>query len=407
EQPQILEYIKNTVRKNGIADRIKFGSELRAATYDAGKWVLQLATGETLYAQFLISAVGQLHKPRFPDYQGLEIFKGPSFHSANWNHAIDLKGKTVAVIGNAASAVQFVPYLAEEAGKLLIYQRSANWVSRKRDRPYKDWEKKLMRVFPVFKRISRLKHYLRNELIAYPAINGNRVARWLVKMVCLNYLNTTVTNESLRQKLLPDYPVGAKRILVADGYYEALTRNNVELITDLIDAIDEKGILTRSGRHYPCDVIIFGTGFVTNPFLADIAVTGRSGRALSERWSAGARAYLGITTSEFPNLFFMYGPNTNLGHNSILLMAEPQADYIIQALEEVDRRNAASLEVRNDIEEQYNRELQARLQNMVWNSVADSWYKSGGLVTNNWPGSVGEYWKVTRKFRAEDYVVRP
>ncbi len=165
-----------------------------------------------------------------------------------------------------------------------------------------------MRLFPIAKRMSRLKIYLRNELIAYPAIKGNRVANWLVKMACLNYLNRTVTDESLRQKLLPDYPIGAKRILVADGYYEALIRENVELITDPIDAIDETGILTRSGRHYPCDVIIFGTGFVTNPFLDGISIRGRAGRALAEHWSAGARAYLGIATSEFPNLFFMYGP---------------------------------------------------------------------------------------------------
>jgi cation diffusion facilitator CzcD-associated flavoprotein CzcO len=407
EQPQILEYIKNTARKNGIMERIRFASELLAADYDTGngQWVLQLASGERLNSQFLVSAVGQLHKPYVPQYRGIETFTGPHFHSADWNHAVDLCDKSVAVIGNAASAVQFVPFVAQEARKLLIYQRSANWVSRKRDRPYQDWEKKLMRLFPFSKRISRLKTYLRNELIAYQAIKGNRVANWLVKMACLNYLNRTVTVESLRQKLLPDYPIGAKRILVADGYYEALIRKNVELITDPIDSIDETGILTRSGRHYPCDVIIFGTGFVTNPFLDGISVRGREGRALSDHWSEGARAYLGIATSEFPNLFFMYGPNTNLGHNSILLMAEAQADYIIHALDFAERNKASVLEVREGVEETYNSVLQARLQGMVWNSVADSWYKSGGRITNNWPGSVGEYRRVTRTFQAADYVV--
>ncbi len=335
EQPQILEYIKNTAYKNGIMAHVRFVSELLSASYDGGKgcWELQLTNGEILYSQFLVSAVGQLHKPYVPPYRGIETFTGPCFHSANWNHAVDLRNKSVTVIGNAASAVQFVPFVAEEAGILRIYQRSANWVSKKRDRPYKAWEKRLMRLFPFLQRIARLKIYLRNELIVYPAIKGNRLTNWLLKMACLNYLNSTVADASLRQKLLPDYPIGAKRILVADSYYETLIRDNVELITDPIDAIDETGIVTQSGRHDPCDVIIFGTGFVTNPFLYGISIKGRSGRVLSDHWCAGARAYLGITTSEFPNLFFMYGPNTNLGHNSILLMAESQADYIIQALD--------------------------------------------------------------------------
>jgi cation diffusion facilitator CzcD-associated flavoprotein CzcO len=407
EQPQILEYIRNTARKNRVVDHIRFGHELVSARFDPGNaaWELHMSNGVTLYSQFLISAVGQLHKPSTPHFDGIEKFRGPCFHSANWNHDIDLRGKSVAVIGNAASAVQFVPPVAEQAGQLLVFQRSANWVSRKRDRPYKDWEKRLMRMFPFSKRIARLKTYLRNELFVYPAIAGNRVTNWLLRMACLGYLNNTVTDASLRQKLIPDYPIGAKRILVADGYYEALMRDNVALITDAIAAVDEMGILTRSGRHCPCDVIIFGTGFVTNPFLAGIDIRGRSARTLADHWSGGASAYLGIATCEFPNLFFMYGPNTNLGHNSILLMAEAQANYIIQAIRTVTSGGGSAMEVRAEVEAQYNLGLQARLQGMVWNAVTDSWYKSGGRITNNWPGSVGEYRKLTRKFRLDDYVV--
>lgn len=409
EQPQILEYIKSTALKNGIIEHIRFGCELLEAGYDSvqGQWQLALTSGETLSTQFLVSAVGQLHKPHIPAYEGADSFNGPRFHSANWDHTVNLGGKCVAVIGNAASAVQFVPHVAMEAAKLLVFQRSANWVSQKRDRPYTDREKKLMRLLPFTRRIARLKTYLRNELIVFPALRGNRCNQWLLKMACLNYLNKTVTDESLRQKLVPDYPIGAKRILVADGYYEALMRDNVELVTDPVAAIDETGILTRDGQHFHCDVIIYGTGFVTNPFLDGISIRGKAGRALIDHWSDGARAYLGIVTSEFPNLFFMYGPNTNLGHNSILLMAESQADYILQAIQMVDQCKASALEVRKDIEEQYNRNIQARLQDMVWNSVADSWYKSSGRITNNWPGSVGEYRNATRTFRAQDYTVTP
>jgi cation diffusion facilitator CzcD-associated flavoprotein CzcO len=405
EQPQILEYINKTARKHGILAQIRFGSELVTASYDTthSRWHLTLANGDSLSAQFLVSAVGQLHKPRVPAIPGAQSFHGAQFHSAAWDHAVALDGKSVAVIGNAASATQFIPIVARQAARLTVFQRSANWVSQKRDRRYTEREKALMRLFPFTRRLARLKIYLRNELLVYPAFKGNRLNNWLLRQACLGYLEKSVKDESLRRKLLPDYPVGAKRILVVEGFYEALVRDNVTLVTEPIDTITEDGIRTRDGSHFPCDVIIYGTGFVTNPFLDGIHITGRSGEALSQHWAAGAQAYLGITTCAFPNLFFMYGPNTNLGHNSILLMAEAQANYILQAIAAVDQQRGSAVEVRPEIEERYNRELQARLQQMVWNRVADSWYKSGGRITNNWPGSVGEYRRATRRFRAADF----
>jgi len=407
EQPQILEYIRRTARKHGILSHIRFGSEVVAAAFDAGtsQWTVELAGGETLAAQFLASAVGQLHKPRIPGIPGADAFRGPRFHSAAWDHAIDLRGKSVAVIGNAASATQFVPVVAQQAARLTVFQRSANWVSRKRDRRYTEREKAFMRRFPFTRRLARLKTYLRNEWLVFPAFTGSRAHHWLLRQACLGYLNSTVADATLRRKLLPDYPVGAKRILVVEGYYEALVRDNVALVTDPIDAMTPTGIRTRDGSHFPCDVIIYGTGFITNPFLDGLRITGRSGKALAQHWSEGAHAYLGVATRDFPNLFFLYGPNTNLGHNSILLMAEAQANYIVQAIVAVDHRRGAVLEVRGEIEEQYNRALQARLQAMVWNRVADSWYKSGGRITNNWPGSVGEYRRAMRRFHAADYTV--
>lgn len=405
EQPQILGYIHETARLHGITPHVRLGRELVAAKYDTAhaRWHLLLANREELTAQFLVSAVGQLHKPNIPDFPGTDTFHGPRFHSADWQASVDLRGKSVCVIGNAASATQFIPFVAEQAGKLTVFQRTASWVSQKRDKPYTDAQKQRMQRFPILKRLERLGIYLRNELIAYPALKGRRLQKWLLKTACMNYLNSVVTDEELRQKLIPDYPIGAKRILLVDGYYEALMRENVELVTEAIDAIDETGIRTREGTHYPCDVIIYGTGFVTNPFLDGIHIQGKSGTLLADHWADGAQAYLGITTSDFPNLFFMYGPNTNLGHNSILLMAESQADYIVQAMKEIQRSGAAALEVRADIEAGYNRALQERLRRMVWNDIETSWYKSGGRITNNWPGSVGEYKKATRRFRAVDY----
>lgn len=405
EQPQILEYIKKTAAKHGIPSHIRFGSELVAALYDVHthRWNLTLANGDSLSAQYLVSAVGQLHKPHIPAIPGAESFQGVQFHSAQWDHAVDLHGKSVAVIGNAASATQFIPVVAQQAARLTVFQRSANWVSQKRDRRYTEREKSLMRLLPFTRRLARLKIYLRNELLVYPALKGKRLNHWLLRQACLGYLNNTVKDESLRRKLLPDYPVGAKRILVVEGFYEALVQDNVTLVTEPIAAITGTGVRTRDGSHFPCDVIIYGTGFVTNPFLDGIRITGRSGRTLAEHWAGGAQAYLGIATHEFPNLFFMYGPNTNLGHNSILLMAEAQANYILQAIAAVDQQKGAAVEVLPQVEERYNSELQSRLQQMVWNRVADSWYKSGGRITNNWPGSVGEYRRATRRFCAADF----
>jgi len=407
EQPQILEYIRGTVRRHGLTAHIRLHSILREASFDAqsGLWQLTLADGETLQARFLISAVGQLHKPNIPALPGLESFAGPAFHSADWQHAVDLQGKSVAVIGNAASAVQFIPEIAGRVAQLTVFQRSANWVSRKLDRPYSDRQKALLRRFPLLQKLARLKTYLRNEWMVFPALRGNRLSRWLITQGCMGYLNSVVTDTDLRRKLTPDYPVGAKRILVVDGYYEALMRDNVELVTEPVRAIETNGVRTADGRLTACDVLIFATGFVTNPFLDDITIRSASGELLSEHWRDGAHAYLGIITAGFPNLFFLYGPNTNLGHNSILLMAESQARYIVQAIDLARRSQTGVLEVDAAAEERFDRQIQSRLNDMVWSQVSDSWYKTGDRITNNWPGSVAEYKRATRRVKAADFLL--
>ena len=406
EQPQILDYIRNVVDKHGLRERTRFNSQVTAADFDdaASKWTVSLDSGDTLQCQYLVSAVGQLHQPNIPDIEGAEHFAGASFHSANWQHDVDLRDKSVAVIGNAASAVQFIPPIAKEVGRLTVFQRSANWVSEKRDSPYTERQKRIMKRFPFIKSLARLRVYLRNELLVFPAIRGNQFLRKGVRYACTRYLENTVKDPELRRKLTPDYPIGAKRILVVAGYYEAMVQDNVELVTDAISRIDAQGIHTEAGTHYPCDVITYGTGFITNPFLYGIEVHGSNKKALSEHWDRGASAYLGVTTQNFPNLFFMYGPNTNLGHNSIILMCEAQANFIVQAISNVEVRAAQSIEVKASVEDAYNDDIQSRLQNMVWSEVEDSWYKSGDKVTNNWPGSVGEYRRIMRRFDPQQFL---
>ncbi|MFK7976221.1 MAG: flavin-containing monooxygenase [Halioglobus sp.] len=406
EQPQILEYIENVVQKHNLRERIRFNSKLESATYDAEKaqWTVSLSDGATLETKYLISAVGQLHLPNTPTITGQERFTGQQFHSARWDTDIDLKGKTVAVVGNAASAVQFVPKIAPIVKNLNIYQRSPNWLAQKLDKPYSDRQKSIMKRFPFIKSISRLKTYLRNELLVYPVLNGNAMATKLLRGVCMRYLNDTVKDSNLRRKLIPKYSLGAKRILTADGYYETLCRDNVSLIDKPITEVTNTSVVTADGQDRPADIIIYATGFITNPFLSGIDIRGRTDKALAEHWSDGAHAYLGVATHEFPNLFFLYGPNTNLGHNSILLMTEAQVAHIIKTLNAAKRAQADAIEVRADVESIYNARLQDRLSKMAWSDIEDSWYLSGSRVTNNWPGSVQEYRRVMRDFRSSDFT---
>lgn len=406
EQPQILAYQQQVANKHGLYQHIRFGQEVRAARFDEQQrqWVVSTHQGDTYHAQHLVSAVGQLHHPYIPTFAGQDTFSGACFHSANWNHDVDLNGKRVAVIGNAASALQFIPEIAKQASTLTVFQRSPNWVLPKQDRPYKSWENRLMGKFGWIQKLYRLKVWLRGELLLFRMMTGNRLTRWWGERECRNYLQRAIDDPALRARLIPDYPIGAKRILLSDDYYDALNRSNVELVTSGISKLTETGITHGDGRHEDYDAIIYGTGFRTNPFLSQIDIHGRQGRLLRDSWSDGAHAYYGIATSGFPNLFMMYGPNTNLGHNSIIVMIECQARYIVQCVRKIDRENWREIEVRPQVEETYNQQLQQRLAQTVWTQAAVSWYKDGDKITNNWAGTSYEYIRRTRQVDWSSYT---
>ncbi|MFT5604089.1 MAG: cation diffusion facilitator CzcD-associated flavoprotein CzcO [Paracoccaceae bacterium] len=404
EQAQILEYLKHSTAKHALYEHIHFGCELASARFvEDNTWLIHTRQGETISTRHLIIATGQLHHPQYPTIKGQAAFAGPQFHSARWQHDVDYRGKRVAVIGNAASAVQFIPELAKSAAQLTVFQRSANWVSRKLDRPRRPWEQALIRYFPVLDRLARLNVFLRNELIVFPAMKGNRLSSTLLRLTCSSYLNSTIKDPSLREQLTPDYPIGAKRVLVVDGYYEALAQDNVALETSRVCELDGQSILTESGKRHTADIIIYGTGFVTNPFLKDLDIQGRGGIKLAEHWRDGAHAYLGMQTAGFPNMFLMYGPNTNLGHNSIVLMSEAQAGYIQQAISHLEQQGYSSIDVSSDVESRFNVEIQERLKKMVWQQIEDSWYKDGSQITHNWPGRVMEYQRRTRRFQPQNH----
>jgi cation diffusion facilitator CzcD-associated flavoprotein CzcO len=398
-QPEILAYIDHCVEKYGLLRHIRFRTEIAAARFDeaAGVWRLRTAGGETFDAEVLVSGTGQLNRPAYPEIAGLEAFRGTTFHSARWRHDCGLRGKRVAVIGNAASAIQFVPVIAPDVARLTIFQRSANWMVAKNDRVYRTWEKRLFRAFPILAKLYRWFIWLAYEM-RFPVFRQNAFLSSRVQRLAEEDMRAKVADPALQQALVPDYPVGGKRILISDDYYQTLNRQNVSVITNAIDHVAADGVVTRDGRHHPADVIILATGFQTTTFLAPMRIEGLEGRVLDEVWHDGAEAYLGITVAGFPNLFMLYGPNTNLGHNSIIFMIECQVGYVMDCLRALAERDLAWIDVRPEVQRDYNAELQGVLARSVWARTGKSWYKrADGRITNNWSGTTAYYWWRTRR----------
>jgi len=398
-QPEILAYIEHCARKYDVHRHIRFDTEVTGARFDeaAGVWRVRTAAGETLEVDVLVSAVGQLNRPAIPPLPGVEDFAGVAFHSARWRHDVDLHGKTVAVIGNAASAIQFVPQIAPLVQRLHVFQRSANWMIPRNDRAYREREKRIFARFPRIARLYRWWLWFTYEQ-RFPVFRGNRLLAAMFRRMATTSMRDIVTDPALQRALVPDYPVGGKRILISDDYYQTLGRDNVEIATSPIARVTRDGIVTDDGKSRAVDVIIYGTGFQTTSFLAPMRLEGPGGRALHDAWKDGAEAYLGITVGGFPNFFMLYGPNTNLGHNSIIFMLECQVAYVMGCLRAMDARDLAWIDVRPEVMRAYNEQLQERLRRTVWAATDHSWYKlAGGRITNNWSGSTAAYWWHTRR----------
>lgn len=408
EQEEILAYLEHCARKYDLYEHIRFGCEVRSATFDEarGTWTVETSSSEPEEFDVFVSAVGQLHKPYTPVFEGEETFAGVTFHSARWDHSVPLEGKKVASIGNAASALQFIPQIAPEVEKLTVFQRSANWVVEKKDREYTSIEKAIGTIIPAWTNLYRFWIFLRGESVLYRMMDSRH--GWLKKKFeqdTIKYIEEKIDDPELRKKLIPDYPMGAKRILFSDDYYDALARDNVDVVTDPIEHFEPTGVRTKDGTLHEADVIIYATGFETTSFLTPMKITGRDGAVLNEIWDEeGAEAYLGITHNGFPNFFMMYGPNTNLGHNSIVIMIEAQTRYILSCLDALSKRQAKWLDVKAPVQQAYNQWVQDRLREKVWSAVDRSWYKDdSGKITNNWVGRTTEYRKMTRRVNADDY----
>jgi cation diffusion facilitator CzcD-associated flavoprotein CzcO len=408
-QPEIRSYMESCVSKFGLRTHIKFNQEVVAADFDkvAGLWTITTKDGQTRQAHILVTACGQLNRPLYPRIKGIEDFAGKTFHSARWDHDFDVTGKTVAVIGTGASSIQFVPQIVPKVKHLTLFQRSGAWVIAKADRPFSGLEQWMFETFPLLDRVYRLLIYWRYESRAIAFTRFGWLLGWFALRA--RWLAWRQVKDPLkRRKLIPDYKVGCKRILLSNDWYWAMNHDNVEIVTDDLDHVEADAIVTKDGTRHPADTIIYGTGFQATDFLAPMKITGLDGRDLNEAWKDGAEAYKGICVSGFPNLFMLYGPNTNLAHSSIVFMLEAQVRYVMQCVRMLLDPGLHFMNVKGNRQSEYATDLQKKLKKSVWDSGCVSWYKTAsGKNTNNWPGFTFSFRLMTAKLDLQDYELYP
>jgi cation diffusion facilitator CzcD-associated flavoprotein CzcO len=405
-QAEIHQYLRDVARDSDVVRHVRFSTEVLAAAFDEAenRWVLTLSTGEEHRADVLIAATGQLSRPSRPAVPGLENFRGTVFHSAEWDHEHDASGKRVAVIGTGASAIQFVPAVAPATASLAVFQRSAPFVFPKHDAAYSDRARSAYARVPGLLRLSRGWVYSRNEvrslfLNTEPRLLGS------YRLAFRRHLRRAVPDPDLRRKVTPTDPLGCKRILLSNDWYPALRLPQVEVVTDTITAVREHAVVTADGTEREVDTIVLGTGFAATEFLLPMRVTGRGGRDLHEEWADGARAHLGTVVPGFPNFFLVYGPNTNLGHNSIIVMIEAQVGWIVQAVRQLRRGRLRRIEVRPDVAGQFDEWVQRRTAGTVFAAGCRSWYlTASGRNTQNWPASTLTFRRRLRRLRLDEFV---
>lgn len=427
-QPVLLEYFRGIAEKYQLRKHIRFETGVESLAWDEarGLWRVELRTKdggrETLEAQAVISAVGQLNRPRYPQIEGVGTFEGPAFHSAEWRHDVDLAGKRVAVIGTGASAFQFVPEIAPKVAQLKVFQRTPPWglpvPHYHEDVP--EGFKWLLEHVPFYDKWYRFWLFWMTTEGFLPmvksdpnwdggpqAVSGENLM--LREMAAQALAAQVADRPDLVDKVIPQYPVGGKRAVLDNGVWlGALKRPNVELITDRIERITPKGVVTADGAEHEVDVLIYGTGFKASSFLSSLKVKGRGGQDLHETWAGDARAYLGITTPGFPNFFIIYGPNTNIVVNgSIIFFSECAVRYIVGCLKLLAETGARAMEPKREVHDDFNRRVDEANQGWAWGSPhVTSWYKNElGRVSQNWPFGLIDYWRATLAPDPKDFIL--
>jgi cation diffusion facilitator CzcD-associated flavoprotein CzcO len=407
-QDEILRYLDDVAQEQGVAPWVVSNTEVAACEWDreAGQWTVSSSDGRSWEADAVIVATGQLHQPAIPRLEGAEAFRGRSFHSAGWDHGYDLTGKRVAVIGTGASAIQFIPRVAEQAGRLYVFQRTGNWFLARRNKPYPWLFRALVEHVPGLQALRRKFIFYYAESLTL-MIRHPRTLGLIGRIQSSLFMRSQLKDPALRRKAWPDYTFGCKRILFSSEYLATLGRPNVELVTDRIERLTPGGIIAADGTEREVDCVIYATGFRTTEFMFPMEITGRDGVSLREAWAGGPHAHLGVAVPGFPSLFLMYGPNTNTSGGSIIFYEETQASYVRQALELVREQGAGAIEVRPEVEAASDRELQERFGGTAW-LACDSWYRDRtGRIVTNWPGYMREYAGRLRELDPDEYELLP
>ncbi len=408
---EIQAYAEELADRYQLRPNIRLGEEAVSAVWQEGerKWHVITASGDVVEGDILVGALGQLNRPNWPEIQGQDEFDGPIIHAAAWDHDVSLAGKRVGVVGSAASAVQIIPEIAKQAAELTVFQRSPNWVVPRRDVAVSAEESALVMSNPEIAAklgaMNRQLIYENADYFFWQVFEWTDVARQAYTKIATTHLNSQIADPELRAKLTPDYPIGCRRILISDDYFPALERENVTLENTPIKAMTKTGIVTDDGRDHALDIIVYATGFETTGWRWSTEIIGRDGASLAEAWSDGPEAYLGITVTEFPNFFILYGPNTNLGHNAITFMLEKQVDYMISALAVMTDEKLTAIAPTRAAQDAFNADLQANLSKTVWSDPScNSWYKTAtGRITQNWGSHTRAYAQAVSNICIDDY----
>jgi cyclohexanone monooxygenase len=408
-QPEILEYFEQCAQRYELGPNLKLHTEMVSAHWDSesGTWQLTTAAGKRYTFDVVVSAVGLFTQPILPELVEEEKFTGTLMHTARWDHSIDLRDARVAVLGTGSTASQLIPEVAKEAKKVYSVQRSPTWILPKPDRPYTDREKWLFAHVPFAKKIYRTRLWLRSESNISVIENGSDKTQEF-KGIALNMLEKTVADDELRRKLTPDHPFGCKRLVFATDYLHTLTQPHVEVVSSPARSLRSRSLVTEDGTELDVDVVLCATGYAAADYLGQIDVVGEDGMSLRDKWSDGAHAYLGIAVPGFPNFFMLYGPNTNVGSNSVIFMLEAQARYIVRALSYMRRKRKAYVAVRPSTMADFIAKIDEWMAGTVWLTKCSNYFRAAnGRVVTQWPRSARAFWGMTRRFRPADYTFDP
>jgi cyclohexanone monooxygenase len=408
-QREILRYFERCASDGGLHPHLRLGTEIRSAHWlePSRRWRLTTATGDHHDFDVVVSAVGLFTQPISPDLVEQEPFTGTVMHSSRWDHSVDLSGKRVAVLGTGSTASQVVPELVKVAEKVYSVQRSPTWILPKPDRPYSARERWVFAHVPFAKKIYRTRLWLRSEANISVIEHGSEKTQDFTA-IAHRLLESSVPDDRLRRALTPDHPMGCKRLVFSSDYLAALTRPNAEVLSSPARYLRKRSLVMEDGTERDVDVVVCATGYAAADYLGEIDVVGEGGVALRAVWHAGAHAYLGMAVPGFPNFFMLYGPNTNVGSNSVIFVLEAQARYVVRALRYLRRKRKSYLVVRPEAMASFLAKIDEWMQGTVWTTQCSNYFRAAnGRVVTQWPRSARAFWGMTRRFKAADFTFEP